>query len=73
MFLSCFVPSDKIFRDFAQLAWGANPFREQKIPSNANKAIFSWVTSKQNPEPSKTRDQVFVIRCHQYGCYNNAM
>ncbi len=56
-----------------QLSWGANPFHEQKIPSNTNNAILSWVTSKQSPEPSRTRNQVFVIRCHQYGCYNNAM
>lgn len=52
--------------------WGNHPHAEQKVNVNQQSAILSWVNSKQNKPPTSTRKQVFVIRCHNYGCFDNA-
>ncbi|EKX35562.1 hypothetical protein GUITHDRAFT_118268 [Guillardia theta CCMP2712] len=46
--------------------------REPRIAINGENAVLQYVRSHQGKEPSKTRNQVFVIRCHEYGCFDNA-
>ncbi len=47
--------------------------REQKVAAMPTQsAVLDWVKSSQRGCPQKERHQVFVIRCHQYGCYDNA-
>ena len=48
---------------------------EQRVGSNKNfqeNAVLSYIRSSQKPPTTKTRNQISVIRCHKYGCFDNA-
>jgi len=45
---------------------------KQKVKINQENAVLSYIRSPQKAPTNKTRNQIFVIRCHNYGCFNNA-
>ena len=45
---------------------------EQSVNVNQENAVLSYIRSSQKPPTTKTRNQIFVIRCHKYGCFDNA-
>jgi hypothetical protein len=40
--------------------------------TGSNVAVMLTCFPAQARPPSKTRNQIFVIRCHKYGCFDNA-
>ena len=46
--------------------------REQAVSANQENAVLSYIRSSQKPCTDKTRNQIFVVRCHKYGCFDNA-
>jgi len=45
---------------------------EQHVKFSQENAVLSYIRSPQKPPTTKTRNQIFVIRCHKYGCFDNA-